>query len=79
VEACRILAVLLWPFIPETAGRIYGQLGLSGSPDKMTGTAWGGLKPGHRIGTPSPLFPRKDPPGKQPGDGPRDRIGSTSP
>lgn len=64
VEACRILAVLLWPFIPETSGRIYGQLGLAELPDRMAATVWGGLKPGHQIGAPSPLFPRKDPPGK---------------
>ncbi|MEI8040808.1 MAG: methionine--tRNA ligase [Verrucomicrobiota bacterium] len=60
-EVCRILAVLLCPFLPGTAGRIYAQLGLAGAPDKFEGARWGGLAAGHAIGTPAPLFPRKDP------------------
>jgi methionyl-tRNA synthetase len=59
-ETCRILAVLLWPFLPDTAGRIYAQLGLQGQPDRLQAAAWGGLHPGHKIGTPQPLFPRHD-------------------
>jgi len=59
-ETCRVLAVLLWPFLPGTAGKIYVQLGLTGSPDKFSEAAWGGLKPGHKIGAPAPLFPRKE-------------------
>ena len=59
-ETCRILAVLLWPFIPSTASKIYAQLGLHGEPDKFEAAQWGGLAPGHPIGTPEPLFPRKD-------------------
>ena len=30
VESCRVLAVLLWPFIPGTAERIYAQLKVCG-------------------------------------------------
>jgi methionyl-tRNA synthetase len=59
-ETCRILAVLLWPFLPGASAKIYSQLGLSGTPDKFSESAWGGLKPGHAIGEPAPLFPRKD-------------------
>ncbi len=59
-ETCRFLAVLLWPFLPGTAVKIYTQLGLTESPDKFSEAAWGELKPGHAIGEPSPLFPRKD-------------------
>ncbi len=59
-ETCRILAVLLWPFLPETAARIYHQLGLDSVPDKMKEAAWGRLPSGHRIGEPAALFPRKD-------------------
>ncbi|MFM8359724.1 MAG: class I tRNA ligase family protein, partial [Verrucomicrobiota bacterium] len=62
VESCRILAVLLWPFMPGTATRIQAQLGLTGEPNVWTGAAWGGLTAGHRVGNPEPLFPRKDPP-----------------
>ena len=59
-EVCRILAVLLWPFLPGTACKINAQLGLAGVPDKFVGARWGGLVAGHAIGTPAPLFPRKD-------------------
>jgi len=61
-ETCRVLAVMLWPVVPATAGKIYEQLGLSGSPDKMSAAAWGGLNAGHSIGEPVALFPRKDQP-----------------
>ncbi len=60
-EVCRLLAVLLWPFLPGTATRIYGQLSLTGAPDKFSAAQWGGLAAGHAIGTPAPLFPRKEP------------------
>jgi methionyl-tRNA synthetase len=60
-EVCRIIAVLLWPFLPGTATRIYAQLGLSGAPDKFSAARWAGLASGHSIGTPAPLFPRKEP------------------
>ncbi len=59
-EVCRILAVLLWPFLPGTASRIYAQLGLAGAPDKFAAAQWGRLEPGHPIGAPAPLFPRKE-------------------
>ena len=62
VETCRVLAVLLNPFLPETSGKIYAQLGLSGAPDKFANAAWGALTTGHRTGEPAPLFPRKDEP-----------------
>jgi methionyl-tRNA synthetase len=60
-ETCRVLAVLLWPFMPETATRIYGQLGLNAEPDQFSLARWGGLPTAHAIGNPAPLFPRKDP------------------
>lgn len=59
-EVCRILGVLLWPFLPETASKIYTQLGLSGEPKQFALARWGELGAGHSIGTPVPLFPRKD-------------------
>jgi len=59
-ETCRVLAVLLWPFIPQTATKIYAQLGLQGEPGTFSAANWGGLQVGHQIGEPAPLFPRKD-------------------
>jgi methionyl-tRNA synthetase len=60
IETCRILAVVLWPFMPATATRIYEQIGLTGEPNRFIEAKWGVLNPGHCIGEPSPLFPRKD-------------------
>ena len=59
-EVCRVLAVLLWPFIPATATKMFGQLGLAEAPDKMASASWGRLAPGHIIGQVAPLFPRRD-------------------
>ena len=39
---------------------IYAQLGLTESPDKFSEAVFGKLNPGHKIGEPAPLFPRKD-------------------
>lgn len=61
-ETCRVLAVLLWPFLPETSAKIFSQLGLNTQPDHFSLVGWGGLTAGHVIGTPAPLFPRKDDP-----------------
>jgi len=60
VETCRVIAVLLWPFLPTTACRIYQQLGFDTEPNAVKLAAWGELKPGHKIGKPEALFPRKD-------------------
>jgi methionyl-tRNA synthetase len=59
-ETCRVLAVLLWSFLPGTAVKIYAQLGLTSAPDKLDNVTWGGLPAGHKIGEPAPLFPRKE-------------------
>ena len=63
-ETCRVLAVLLWPFLPTTSAKIYAQLNLPGAPDQIAAAAWGGLTAGHAIGEPAALFPRKDQPKK---------------
>ena len=59
-DICRILAILLWPFVPGTATKIFAQLNLPGEPNRFNDATWGGLKPGHAIGDTAPLFPRKD-------------------
>jgi methionyl-tRNA synthetase len=59
-EVCRVLAVLLWPFVPTSSERIYAQLALDGSPGRFSEADWGRLGAGHSIGEPAPLFPRKD-------------------
>ena len=67
VEVCRVLGLVLWPFLPTTAEKIFSQLGLPGKPDQFSVAAWGGMQPGHTIGEVAPLFPRKDQPPKQQG------------
>jgi methionyl-tRNA synthetase len=62
VETCRILAVLLWPFIPGSAEKIFAQLAWPGTPNRLADAAWGAMKPGHQTGEPQPLFPRRDQP-----------------
>ena len=54
-EVCRILAVLLWPFLPGTAAKINAQLGLAGAPDKFVRGALGraGGRPCHRRAGPA--------------------------
>ena len=59
-EACRILAVLLWPVMPETAEKIFDQVGIAKKPCDFSQAKWGGLSKGHTCNKPTPLFPRKD-------------------
>ena len=63
-EASRIIAVLLWPFLPGTAAKIYAQLGIQAEPNLMAMAAWGGLAEGHPIGEVAALFPRHDLPAR---------------
>jgi len=60
VETCRIISILIWPYLPQTARKIYAQLGLSEEPSRLQLACWGGMQPGAQIGEPQPLFPRKD-------------------
>jgi methionyl-tRNA synthetase len=57
-EALRVVAAALAPFLVETPGRIYLQLGLDRAPSRWAETQWGGLKPGISIRRGAPLFPR---------------------
>ena len=64
VEVARVLGVLLWPYVPGTSERIFEQLNLDGTPDRLSLATWGAIQAGHQVGKPSPLFPRKDLPKK---------------
>ncbi len=59
-EVCRLIAILVAPVLPATSAKILEQLNLGSSTQTLANLAWGGLVEGHQIGTPSPLFPRKD-------------------
>jgi methionyl-tRNA synthetase len=65
VESCRVIAVLLNPYLPGTSQKIYDQLGLEDKPDLFKKSAWGGMAADHVVGKPQPLFPRKDLPPKK--------------
>lgn len=58
-EALRIIAILIAPFVPVTAPKIYEQLGL-GKPESffMSDAIWGKLATGTKVQKGEPLFPR---------------------
>jgi methionyl-tRNA synthetase len=60
LEALRLVAHLLWPYMPNVADSICGQLGLPSPasapwPDVAR---WGVLEPGRQVHGGAPLFPR---------------------
>ena len=60
VESCRLLAVWLQPYLPDTSRRIYEQLGLPTDTVNIAESGWGELAAGHQANKPEPLFPRRD-------------------
>jgi methionyl-tRNA synthetase len=63
-EIIKIVSVLLWPFMPETAEKIQCQLGLDMVGMKLPLNSldtWGGSKRVRAISKAPPLFPRVDP------------------
>lgn len=58
-EALRIVAILIAPFVPVTAPKIYEQLGL-GKPESffMADAVWGKMATGTKVQKGEPLFPR---------------------
>ncbi len=56
-EAARLIAYLVLPFMPTTAGRIAAQLGFGLDP-ASDWSKWGSLPAGTQIGQVEPLFPR---------------------
>jgi len=64
-EAIRILTALVYPILPESAAKVWKQLGqgdikTAASNGVLTELAWGGLKSGTQFGEPAPLFPRAE-------------------
>lgn len=60
-EALRVISVLISPFLPTTAVRIWQQLGLAqdfASVRMEDIEQWGGVPAGLHVGTPEQLFPR---------------------
>jgi len=59
-EALRIIAALASPVLPESAKKIWAQLGMKEPLEsvRFDTLAWGGLAPGQTIGEVSAVFPR---------------------
>ena len=61
-DGLRALAVLLYPIAPQSAVRLWAQLGCEGEVQKQNPRelSWGQLRPGTKVGKPEPIFPRLD-------------------
>lgn len=60
-ETLRIVAVLISPFMPNTAPKIWAQLGIPADFSQATladAKTWGGLNAGITVAKPEPIFPR---------------------
>jgi methionyl-tRNA synthetase len=58
LEALRATAVLVWPFLPGTAERMWRDLGLEGAPAAATPGGWDLLPANTQLRPSGPLFPR---------------------
>ncbi|AWR97614.1 methionine--tRNA ligase [Acidianus sulfidivorans JP7] len=61
INSIRTLAILLYPLIPTSANKIYSEIGLK----DLDKESWDNakvlaIKPGHKIGTVSPIFKKID-------------------
>jgi methionyl-tRNA synthetase len=61
-DSLRTFSVALYPVVPDSAERIWKQLGCKGNlkdqnPNELK---WGQLKPGTKVGKAEPIFPRLD-------------------
>ncbi|MGH9467617.1 MAG: methionine--tRNA ligase subunit beta, partial [Terriglobales bacterium] len=61
-EVLRFTAVLLAAILPESAEKLWRQLGLAGSAHRMAYASlrWDEIPPGQRLGPSEPLFPRAE-------------------
>ena len=59
-EALRVVTALLYPVLPESTRKIWSQLGMPEPIEavRFESLAWGGLKPGQKIGEIAGVFPR---------------------
>ncbi len=61
LEALRIATILLSPWLPTAAARVWGQLGIASplASQRLSDAArWGGLPAGTRVRPGTPIFPR---------------------
>jgi methionyl-tRNA synthetase len=60
LEATRIVATGLLPFMPEAAARVLAAVGVAEPPRSLDALRWGGLPNSVEIPEPKPVFPRID-------------------
>jgi methionyl-tRNA synthetase len=61
LESLRIVSILVYPFMPESAKKIWAQLGIEGPLEKVRfdeAKSWGKMKEGSKVNKPTPIFPR---------------------
>jgi methionyl-tRNA synthetase len=58
IEAIRVIALLVSPFMPTTGAKILSIVGCDPASTLEANDQWGGLKPGTIIEKAAPLFPR---------------------
>ena len=62
-ESLRLIAIYLYPFMPDTANKIWKQLGIDADISNVIfdeAMEWGGIKPGTKVQKGEALFPRID-------------------
>src|ERR1019366_8796036 len=64
-EAIRVITALVYPILPDSAAKVWRQLGqgeISEAAIKsfLVNLAWSGLRAGTKFGEPAPLFPRAE-------------------
>jgi len=64
-ESIRTITALFYPILPYSTAKVWEQLGLgdieaAAKSDQLHDLAWGGLKPGTKLGPLGPIFPRAD-------------------
>jgi methionyl-tRNA synthetase len=60
-ESIRIITALVAPVLPDAAAKVWQQLGLGDiAQADLKNIAWGGVKPGTKLGEAAPLFPRAE-------------------
>jgi methionyl-tRNA synthetase len=60
LESLRLVAILAWPVIPNLAGKIWSQLGLTTDlgDQNWADLTWGGLPAGTKVQRQGPIYPR---------------------
>jgi methionyl-tRNA synthetase len=62
-ESIRVITALLYPILPFATAKVWSQLGLgdieaAAKNGELNNLEWGGLKPGTKLGSVAPIFPR---------------------